>query len=104
MYTVYIYIHTHIYKQKNTCVCLISFSNILPWAMPLSTSPGGVITYSRSSTPATIAASRPERDFVRKKARRNVQQEPEGTGCETGALYFRKAMVRWRKYLFYNDQ
>ena len=25
---------------------------------------GGVITYSRSSTPATMAASRPERDFV----------------------------------------
>ncbi|CAL1156743.1 unnamed protein product [Cladocopium goreaui] len=36
---------------------------------------GGVITYSRSSTPATMAASRPERDFVRKKARRNVQQD-----------------------------
>ena len=38
--------------------------------------PGGVITYSRSSTPATMAASRPERDFVRKKARSNVQEQP----------------------------
>ncbi|CAJ1460346.1 unnamed protein product [Effrenium voratum] len=28
---------------------------------------GGVITYSRCSTPATMAASRPERDFVRKQ-------------------------------------
>ena len=37
--------------------------------------PGGVITYSRSSTPATMAASRPERDFVRKKARSNVQEQ-----------------------------
>lgn len=37
---------------------------------------GGVITYSRSSTPATMAASRPERDFVRKRpSLHNVRQE-----------------------------
>ncbi|CAK9011879.1 unnamed protein product [Durusdinium trenchii] len=36
---------------------------------------GGVITYSRSSTPATMAASRPERDFVRKKPKSHVHQE-----------------------------
>ncbi|CAE7679253.1 cdsA, partial [Symbiodinium pilosum] len=38
---------------------------------------GGVITYSRSSTPATMAASRPERDFVRKQpsTHHHVRQE-----------------------------
>lgn len=34
---------------------------------------GGVITYSRSSTPATMAATRPERDFVRNRNKKTTQ-------------------------------
>ena len=34
---------------------------------------GGVITYSRSSTPATMAATRPERDFVRNRNKKATQ-------------------------------